>query len=68
MLLLGYKPSRIVRCYLVTLTCAKVGRIAGCRTPHLEIPMRLKVLKPSRPQITDKWTDYRGDARCLNPS
>ena len=35
---------------------------------RLEIPMSLKVLKPSRPQIPDKWTYYRGDARCLNPS
>jgi hypothetical protein len=30
---------------------------------RLEIPMSLKVLKPSRPQIPDKWTDYRGGAR-----
>ena len=30
---------------------------------RLEISMSFKVLKPSRPQIPDKWTYYRGDAR-----
>ena len=35
---------------------------------RLEIPMSLKVLKSSTLQIPDKWTYYRGDARCLNPS
>jgi hypothetical protein len=30
---------------------------------RLEISMSFKVLKPSRPQIPNKWTYYRGDAR-----
>src|SRR5450759_4707121 len=60
--------SLMVKATLTPVKVCKGGAVSGCRTPRLEIPMSLKVLKPSRPQIPDKWTYYRGDARCLNPS
>src|SRR5450759_5330764 len=48
---------------LVQVRRCEGGTVSGCRTPRLEISMSFKVLKPSRPQIPNKWTYYRGDAR-----
>jgi hypothetical protein len=44
------------------------GTISGADVCEGDTHLSLKVLKPSSPQIPDKWTYYRGDARCLNPS
>ena len=38
MLLLGYRPSRTIRCNLVTLTLVKVQRWDRERLPNAELP------------------------------
>jgi hypothetical protein len=43
------------------------GTISGADVCEGDTHLSLKVLKPSRPRIPDKWTYYRGDARLVCP-